>query len=301
MFDFSVVIPVYNGANSIAGLVDTLKSTLESYSFEIILVNDGSKDNSAKICASIAENNEAVTFVNLRKNFGEFNAVLCGLNFVRGKYAVIIDDDFQNPPSEIIKLYSKALEEDYDVVYSYYDEKKHHWFRNFGSKVINSLTTFLLKKPADLYLSSFKLIKKEVIDEIIKSKSPHPYIDGLIFQITSNIGREKVIHLNRAAGQSNYSLRRLISLSLTIIFGYSLLPLRLTFLLGFTSVLFSLVYMTLYAFDIITHWGSPIIIFMCGIILCCFALIGEYIGSAYLIVSGKPPFVVKSVTNKTSH
>lgn len=298
MYDFSVVIPVYNGALSIERLVDTIKSELSAYNFEIILVNDGSKDNSAQCCSKISKEQANVTFVNLRKNFGEFNAVICGLNFVKGKYAAIIDDDFQNPPSEIIKLYNKAKQEDYDVVYSYYGEKKHHWFRNLGSSVINTLTTYLLKKPKDLYLSSFKLIKKEVVDEIVKSKTPHPYIDGLIFQVTNNIGKQKVDHLDRMDGKSNYSVRKLVSLSLSIIFGYSLLPLRLTFLAGFFSILFSLLYMGLYAFHIIKHWGSPIIIFMCGVILCCFALIGEYIGATFLLASGKPQFVIKSVSKK---
>lgn len=298
MFDFSIVIPVYNGAQTIETLVQTIQKDLNGYNFEIILVNDGSRDRSAQVCQKIAETVPAVTFVNLRKNFGEFNAVMCGLNFVAGKYAAIIDDDFQNPPSEILKLYRKAISEDYDVVYSYYDEKKHHWFRNFGSKTINLLTTWLLKKPADLYLSSFKIIKKEVITEIIKSRTPHPYIDGLIFQITHNVGKEKVIHLNRMEGQSNYSFTKLISLTLTIIFGYSLIPLRLTFLAGFLSIVFSLIYMGFYAFRLISQWGSPIIIFMCGVILCCFALIGEYIGTTFLIVSGKPQYIIKSVSKK---
>ena len=214
MFDFSIVIPVYNGSNTIEALIENVKSELKNYNYEIILVNDGSKDNSAEVCQNIVEKSNHVTFVNLRKNFGEFNAVMCGLNFVKGDYAAIIDDDFQNPPSEILKLYNKALEGGFDVVYSYYDEKKHHWFRNFGSRFLNLLTTYLLKKPKDLYLSSFKLIKKEVIDEIIKSKTPHPYIDGLIFQITNNVGKEKVEHLGRMDGKSNYSVSKLLSLRL---------------------------------------------------------------------------------------
>lgn len=298
MFDFSIVIPVYNGAKSIEELVQTIKQDLVDFNFEVILVNDGSKDNSAEVCSKIAKTLSNVTFVNLRKNFGEFNAVMCGLGFVKGKYAAIIDDDFQNPPSEIIKLHQKAVLGDYDVVYSYYEDKKHHWFRNLGSWMINTLTTYLLKKPHDLYLSSFKIISKEIIDEIVKSKTPHPYVDGLIFQVTTNVGKQKVIHQDRLEGKSNYSIRRLISLSLTIIFGYSLLPLRLTFLAGFLSILFGLVYMGLYAFDIIYHWGSPIVIFMCGVILCCFALLGEYIGSTYLTVSGKPQYIIKSVSKK---
>jgi glycosyltransferase involved in cell wall biosynthesis len=295
MIDFSVVIPVYNGSKSIEKLVESIENELANNTFQIILVNDGSKDNSAQICRRLSQTNKNIKFINLRKNFGEFNAVICGLSFVEGKYGVIIDDDFQNPPSEILKLYNKAEKENLDVVYSYYDSKKHHWFRNFGSKTINYLTTYLLKKPKDLYLSSFKLIHKDIISEIVKSRSPHPYIDGLIFQVTNNIGKQKVEHKSRDHGESNYSLKKLISLSLSIIFGYSLLPLRLTFLAGFLSIIFALIYMLLYAFAIIPEWGSPIVIFMCGVLLCSVALVGEYIGNTFLILSGKPAYIIESI------
>lgn len=295
MIDFSVVIPVYNGAKSIEKLVENIENELVSHVFQIILVNDGSKDNSAQVCKALSRTNKNIKFINLRKNFGEFNAVICGLGFVEGKYGVIIDDDFQNPPSEILKLYNKAEAENLDVVYSYYDSKKHHWFRNFGSKTINYLTTYLLKKPKDLYLSSFKIIHKDVISEIVKSRSPHPYIDGLIFQVTNNVGKQKVVHKSRDQGVSNYSLKKLISLTLSIIFGYSLLPLRLTFLAGFLSIIFALIYMLLYAFSIIPEWGSPIVIFMCGVLLCSVALVGEYIGNTFLILSGKPTYIIESI------
>jgi undecaprenyl-phosphate 4-deoxy-4-formamido-L-arabinose transferase len=295
MIDFSVVIPVYNGAKSIEKLVDNIEKELVNNVFQIILVNDGSKDNSAQVCKELSRINKNIKFINLRKNFGEFNAVICGLSFVEGKYGVIIDDDFQNPPSEILKLYNKAEAESLDVVYSCYDSKKHHWFRNFGSKGINYLTTYLLKKPKDLYLSSFKIIHRDIISEIVKSRSPHPYIDGLIFQVTNNIGKQKVVHKSRDQGESNYSVKKLIYLSLSIIFGYSLLPLRLTFLAGFLSIIFALIYMLLYAFSIIPEWGSPIVIFMCGVLLCSVALVGEYIGNTFLILSGKPPYIIESI------
>jgi glycosyltransferase involved in cell wall biosynthesis len=298
MLDFSVVIPVYNGAKTIERLVVDIENELATCNFEIILVNDGSLDDSAKVCFALSQDKANLKFINLRKNFGEFNAVICGLSFVEGKYGIIVDDDFQNPPSEILKLYDKAETEKLDVVYSYYDSKKHHWFRNLGSRAVNFLTTYLLKKPKDLYLSSFKLIHKDIIAEIVKSRSPHPYIDGLIFQVTNNVGRQKVIHNIRDEGQSNYSLKKLISLTLTIIFGYSLLPLRLTFFAGILSIIFALIYMLLYALSIIPEWGSPIVIFMCGVLMCSVSMVGEYIGNTFLIMSGKPPYIIESVNKK---
>src|SRR6202007_1106698 len=120
----SVVIPVYNAAATIGSLVEDVRKSLPDYDTEIILVNDCSKDQTEKICEELAKKHSFVRFISLRKNSGEHNAVLCGLSYVTGNYAAIIDDDYQNPPSEIIKLINKIREGDYDVVYSEYNNKK---------------------------------------------------------------------------------------------------------------------------------------------------------------------------------
>jgi glycosyltransferase involved in cell wall biosynthesis len=289
----SVIIPVFNAEKSIFNLVNTISEELQDISHEIILVNDGSKDNSASICKDLSVKLPNVKYIGLRKNFGEFNAVICGLNHAIGEYSVIIDDDFQNPPSEIKKLLDTAILGDFDVVYSYYHEKKHSWFRNFGSNIVNLLTTFLLKKPKDLYLSSFKIIKSEVVEEIIKFKNPYPYIDGMIFQVTDNVGKVMVNHNGRLNGESNYTVQKLISLFLTILFGYSLLPLRLTLFAGILSILFSIIYMSLYFLNIVPEWGSPVVIFLGGSTITAIALIGEYIGKVFMIINGKPQYIIK--------
>lgn len=289
----SVVIPVYKGHLSIGHLVKSLQQELDSLKYEVILVVDGCPEDSENVCRELARNHENINFITLRKNFGEFNAVICGLNYIRGQYAVIIDDDFQNPPSEIIKLYNKAIEGNHDVVYSYYNQKEHSFVRNMGSVMINYLTTYLLKKDKNLYLSSFKLISREVVQEIVKYKNPYPYIDGMIFQVTNNIGKVLVEHKERLHGESNYSARKLISLFLTILFGYSLIPLRLTLFAGLFSIFFSLGIMALYFLNIIKEWGSPVVIFMCGVLLCSISVMGEYIGKTYMNISGLPQFVIK--------
>ena len=294
----SVIIPVFNAENSIEALIHNLYNSLQSVTFEVILVNDSSPDGSAAICKTLVEKYKNLKYIGLRKNFGEFNAVICGLNHSKGAYSVIIDDDFQNPPSEILKLLNEAEKGDFDVVYSYYSEKKHSFIRNLGSKLVNTLTTFLLKKPADLYLSSFKLIKKEVVAEIIKFKNPYTYIDGIIFQLTNHIGKVEVAHLTRENGSSNYTFSKLISLFLTILFGYSLLPLRLTLFAGIFSIICSLIYMALYFLNIVPEWGSPVIIFLSGVILTAIALIGEYMGKAFMILGGKPQYIIKEIVQK---
>ena len=293
MKELSVIIPVYKGEKTISKLVESLIEELRTYDFEIILVNDGSPDNSEKICRELAGIHRNINFISLRKNFGEFNTVICGLNHIVGKYAVIIDDDFQNPPSEIVKLLDKAKSEGFDVVYSYYTEKKHHFFRNFGSWLVNRLTTSLLNKPADLYLSSFKLIKKEVVDEIIKYKGPYPYIDALILRVTNNIGKTEVQHSERMEGESNYTIKKLITLFMTILFGYSLLPIRVVLSLGISLVILSILLIILYIFKVIPDWGLSMFVFFGGIQLTSLGIIGEYISKSFLSQNGTPQYVEK--------
>ncbi|HEY1057047.1 MAG TPA: glycosyltransferase family 2 protein [Emticicia sp.] len=289
----SVVIPVYKGEKTITKLVEKLQDELKKYDFEIILVNDGSPDDSEKVCFTLNEKYSNLQFISLRKNFGEFNAVMCGLNHVNGTFAVIIDDDFQNPPSEILKLLKTAEAGNYDVVYSYYAEKKHNFFRNLGSWVVNRITTWLIHKPGDLYLSSFKLISKEVISEIIKYKGPYPYIDALIFRTTNNVGKIQVEHNERMEGESNYTIKRLVRLFMIIVFGYSTLPIRFIQATGIFLIFLSLLLTFLYLIQITTDWQIPMFIFFGGIQLSTVGIIGEYIGKLFLTQNGTPQFVEK--------
>ncbi len=289
----SVVIPVYHGAITIARLVESVHEQLCTYSFEIILINDGSKDDSEKICLQIAEQYQNITFLSLRKNFGEFQAVMCGLNHTKGDYSIIIDDDFQNPPSEIIKLLETAQKGNFDVVYGQYEEKKHHQFRNFGSWLVNQITTSLFQKPVDLYLSSFKLINKEVVEEICKYKGPYPYIDGLIFNVTDNVGKVTVQHNDRLSGDSNYTSKKLASLFLNIIFGYSLLPVRLSLFMGFLSTFIALFLTILPLFTDFNHPVGLIVLFVGGVQLISIGIVGEYVGKTFLTQSNTPQYTLK--------
>jgi undecaprenyl-phosphate 4-deoxy-4-formamido-L-arabinose transferase len=218
---------------------------------------------------------------------------MCGLNHAKGDYTVIIDDDFQNPPSEIFKLLETALKGDYDVVYGQYDEKKHHQLRNIGSWFVNQITTSLFKKPQDLYLSSFKLIKREIVEEICKYKGPYPYIDGLIFNVTDNVGKVTVQHNDRQHGESNYTAKKLTSLFLNIIFGYSLLPVRLAMFLGFLSTFIALVLSVFQFLDIVDYPIRLLVLFIGGIQLISIGIVGEYIGKTFLTQSNTPQYTLK--------
>ena len=296
----SICIPVYNGADSIAELLRMIDATFSGKKTEVVLVNDGSKDASSVICRNLVKQYSYVKFIDLRKNYGEHNAVMCALNYCTGDYAAIIDDDLQNPPKEIFKLLAEA-EKGYDVVYGNYRKKKHSVFRNIGSRFNDFFATILIGKPKDLYLCSFKLINRAVIDQIIKYKGPFPYIDGLILRVTDNIGSVYVEHDARTTGKSNYTMAKLVHLWLSMFINFSIKPMRFIMGIGFSIMVLSIIIALYFIIDKIIHpaiavgWTSiAVLVLFFGGLQCMFlGLIGEYIGKNYLDINGTPQWTVK--------
>ena len=270
----------------------------------MILVNDGSKDDSESVCIELFKKYDFIKFIALRKNFGEHNAVMAGLNHCTGSYAVIMDDDFQNPPSEVIKLINK-IKDGYDVVFSRYDKKKHHFFRNIGSSFNNIVASLLIRKPSGLYLSSFKAINRFVIDEVIKYSGPYPYIDGLIFRVTNKYATVLVKHEKRGDGKSGYTLTKLVSLWLNMFTNFSILPLRIATLVGFVFAMVGVVTAVYFIIektlnpDLPIGWASLIVsVFLIGSIqMFALGMIGEYLGRLFIKTNGDPQFVIRSTIN----
>ncbi len=298
----SIVVPVYQGSRTIARLTDELIARLKAYTLEIVLVNDGSTDDSHDECIGLFKKHPAIVkYICLSRNFGEHNAVLAGLNNVSGDYAVIIDDDFQNPPEEINKLIEKAREGSFDVVYSYYEKKEHSLFRNIGSSFNNIVASYLLGKPRGLYLSSFKCMNRFTVDEVIKYKGPFPYIDGLIWRSTKNVGRALVKHARRGSGRSGYTLRKLVRLWINMFVNFSIYPLRMSILLG---SIFSVIGVFLSIFlvaDKMAHPEIPIgitsilvaILVFSGVQLVMLGLMGEYMGKLFLTNNQTPQYIIR--------
>lgn len=236
----SIAIPVYNSEQTIGRVTEELIKTLgNQYELEIVLVNDSSGDRSEEVCFQLCRKYPSILkFYSLAKNVGEHNAVMAALNQVTGEYTVIMDDDFQNPVSEVQKLLSYIQENDYDVVYTFYEKKQHSFFRNLGSRFNDRMANIMLQKPRDLYLSSFKVLNLFLVKEIIKYDLPFPYIDGLILRTTSKIGKLKVMHAKRKEGKSGYTLRKLVSLWMNMFTNFSILPLRISVIVGFIFAVF---------------------------------------------------------------
>ena len=298
----SVCIPVYNGARTIGALVERVIRVSAGRDLEIVLVNDGSRDSSEEVCNALAERLAPVTAITLRRNFGEHNAVMCALAHCTGDYAVIIDDDFQNPPEEIEKLLDEALK-GYDVVYSKYHLKKHNIFRNLGSRFNDMMATALMRKPRDLYLSSFKVVARPLIDEIVKYKGPFPYIDGLILRATASITSVYVEHSAREEGRSNYTLGKLVSLWLNMFVNFSIRPMRVISMVGIVTSALSFVLGIAFLVERIRNpteppgWASitVLVLFLGGIQTFALGIIGEYVGKNYLDRNGTPQWTIKSI------
>lgn len=304
----SVLVPVYNSEQTIGALADRIFEALEPeyVRVELVLVNDGSRDAShERVLEAIERHAGKIRYLQLGNNFGEHSAVMCGLRYITGDAVAIIDDDFQTPPGEILKL-TRKLEEGFDVVYSRYEDKRHHWFRNLGSRFNDVAATWLLKKPKGLYLSSFKVMSAYLVKNVVYYDGPFPYLDGLILRATSTIGTEVCLHADRAAGRSNYTLRRLILLWLSMFTGFSITPLRVASAVGLATSIFGF---ALAGFFIVARftggvfiqqaippgWASLIvsITVFSGMQLCVLGLIGEYLGRCLLTINRTPQYIVR--------
>lgn len=298
----SIVIPLYNAALTLPALYQEISALEISGGFELVLVNDGSRDETEELALGLARQSRIpVTFLSLSRNFGEHNAVLAGLRASTGRYVITMDDDLQNPPSEVLKLLAAAESGKHDVVYAIYERKEHAWWRNLGSSLTNLIADYVVEKPRKLYLSSFRCVTRMVADEVAKSRTPYPYIDGLIFQITQNAGAVPVRHVGREQGKSGYTFRKLIRLWMSMLVNFSVLPLRLMTLAGvITSTLGFLAIIGVVLEHLLkknpTGWGSLMaaILLLSGTQLLLLGIMGEYVGRIYLGISDKPQSVVRS-------
>jgi undecaprenyl-phosphate 4-deoxy-4-formamido-L-arabinose transferase len=302
MKELSIVIPVFNSQENLEELNRRIKDALQGISYELILVNDCSADNSWDIIKSLAQNDKNITAINLRKNFGQDNALMAGLKHSSGNFVVIMDDDLQHSPYDILRLYDKC-KEGYDVCYAEFAEKKQAVWKKLGSSINGVVARILFQKPKGVYLSPFKIIKGEVVKDILQYSGPFPYIEGLLLQVTRHVTSVKTEHHKRLKGKSNYNFIRSCSVFLRTFTSFSVIPLRLATIIGLITSLLGFLAATYYLIEYFTNnyrlegWTSLIISILVigGLGLTFMGLIGEYLGRMFLTVNNKPQYSIREV------
>ena len=301
----SFVIPCYNSSLTIEKVVNEIQEAmgkLQAYTYEIILVNDCSPDNTFEVIAGLCEKYPNICGINLAKNFGQHAALMAGFHQVSGDILVCLDDDGQTPADEVDKLLME-IEAGQDVVYARYDHKKHSIFRNLGSWVNEKMVQFLLGKPKDLYVSSYFAARRFIVDEMLRYENAYPYVLGLVLRSTKKISNVSVNHREREVGTSGYTLGKLLGLWFNGFTAFSTKPLRIATMSGSVFAIAGFLYGIYTVIKKFVNPAVPLgysalmsaIIFIGGMVMLMLGLIGEYIGRMYICMNSAPQFVVRDM------
>lgn len=306
----SFVIPCYRSEHTVEHVVNEIEETMagyelqKKYTYEIILINDSSPDNTMETIRRLCEKDLHIKGIGFARNFGQHAALMAGLRHAQGDYVVCLDDDGQTPADEVDKLLHK-LQEGYDAVYAAYNHKQHSAFRNLGSKVNELMTRVMLDKPGDLYISSYFAVKRFVVEDMIRYENSYPYVIGLVLRATKNITNVMVHHREREEGNSGYTIKKLLSLWFNGFTAFSVKPLRLATCIGAASALLGFAYGF---YTIIKKFINPAVpmgfssmmaalVFFGGMIMIMLGLIGEYIGRIYISLNNSPQYVIRERIN----
>lgn len=300
----SIVVPVYNSAQLLPELYERLVTAIEALeeSFEVIFVEDCGADNAWKVAVDIAKRDPRVTAIQLMRNSGQGIATLCGLAHTRGQIVVTLDDDLQHPPEEVPLLIEALLaDEELDVVLGVSRERHHSLFRRAGSALIDWLAKCLVEKDPRLRLTSFRAMRRIVIDALLTMRVPYPAIGPMLVSTTGRMANVEVRHAPRRVGRSGYTLSKIAQGTLSFLIGYSMLPLRM--LAGFgaigTSVCMGLGVFYLVRFFVrgsaVPGWTSLmlVLISLFGVLLLGLAILGEYLLRIFRLESTTEQYLIR--------
>lgn len=289
----------------VADINREMEKLQEKYRWEIILVNDCSPDNTFDVIRELCREYTNICGINLARNFGQHAALMAGFHQVKGDILVCMDDDGQTPAFAIKDLL-QGLEEGSDVVYAKYEHKHHNAFRNFGSRVNDLMLKFMLGKPADLYVSSFFAARRFIVDEMLRYQNAYPYVIGLVLRATRNIKNVTVEHQDRKAGESGYTLSKLLGLWFNGFTAFSEKPLRVATMIGTGCAFLGFLYGL---YTIIKKLVNPMVpigfsslmsalMFIGGMLMLMVGLVGEYIGRMYICMNNAPQYVVREIVGE---
>lgn len=305
----SFVIPCYRSQATLPSVIREIQETMEGlsqYTYEVVLVNDCSPDDTFDSIRELCRENKNITGINLAKNFGQHSALMAGFHQVKGDIIICLDDDGQTPADEVGKLL-EGIEKGADVVYAKYAHKHHSGFRNWGSHVNELMTRVMLGKPKDLFVSSYFAARRFVVDEMIKYEYPYPYVIGLVLRTTKNIVNVEVNHRDRLEGTSGYTLGKLLNLWFNGFTAFSVKPLRIATVTGAGCALLGFAY-GIYTIikkifinppGLVTGFSAlmSVLVFMGGMLMLMLGLVGEYMGRMYISMNRSPQYVVREIVN----
>ena len=300
-FRYSIVVPVFNSVGVVETTIDRIVDVFEGAGlrYELILVNDGSRDGSWDVIAARARTSPHIVALNLLRNYGQHCANLAGLREATGDFVITMDDDLQNPPDQALLLIDEAIT-GRDVVFGRFERKQAPGYRRLGSKVINQLNRRVFGQPQDLAVSNFRILRRDVVDRICASRTAHPYLTGQALLYSGNASDVLVRHDARPTGKSNYGLRRILSLVLTISFSYSVFPLRAAatagFLVALGSFLLGAFYLgrTFFVDSTVPGWTTIAVLvsMFSGVVIALVSMVGEYVVRTLDAVSETTPYHV---------
>jgi glycosyltransferase involved in cell wall biosynthesis len=302
----SVVVPAYNSEGSLEELVSRLAQTLPELSaeYELILVNDGSRDHTWEVICRLIQEHSWVRGINLMRNYGQHNALLCGIRAARHEVIITMDDDLQNPPEEIPKLLDK-LTEGNDVVYGKPQTEQHGLWRDLASQATKLALQSAMGAATARNVSAFRAFRAQVRDASANYRSPFVSIDVLLTWGTTRFAAVTVRHDQRVAGVSNYTFRKLVTHALNMMTGFSTAPLQFASLIGFVFTLFGLGVLIYVIGRYFIEGGSvagfpflaSVIAIFSGAQLFALGIIGEYLARMHFRTMERPTYVVRSDTD----
>jgi glycosyltransferase involved in cell wall biosynthesis len=307
--NISVVVPAFNSQESLPHLVEGLKVVLDAISqeYELVLVNDGSTDRTWEVVSELAGKNPWIRGLNLMRNYGQHNALLAGIRAARHEVIVTMDDDLQHPPEQI-PLLLKRLGEGFDVVYGTPEEMRHDLFRNLSSKTTKWVLKTALGASTAPDISAFRAFRTKIRDAFARYEGPRVSSDVLLTWGTTRFAAVAVKQQSRVYGKSHYNFRRLVSHTINMVTGFSILPLRVASFLGFFFTLFGFGVLAFVFFRYV-FFGSTVpgfsflaslVSIFSGVQLFALGLIGEYLARLYMRTMDKPVYTVLETTDRKS-
>jgi glycosyltransferase involved in cell wall biosynthesis len=285
-FTYSIVVPVFNSVGVVDRTVDRIVEVFEGagLSYQLILVNDGSRDGSWDVIAARARANPHIVALNLLHNYGQHHANLAGFREAVGDYVITMDDDLQNPPDQALVLIDEAMN-GWDVVFGKFEQKQAAGYRRLGTQMISMINRRIFAQPPGLTVSNFRILRRDVVDRICASRTAHPYVTGQALMYSSSRADVPVRHDPRPVGKSTYSMTRIVRLLLAILFSYSVFPLRAAAIAGFTVALLSFLLGAFYlvrSFFVDTHvagWTTIAVLLSVfnGVTFALLSMLGEYV------------------------